>query len=149
MIVRHTNGRVFVIDTQGLSDKEYLQRNPSGGFRIVNSLPDAPFPLYREDDNGGIIPDIDRIRLAWRSSISDATSKLLDDTAAAKGYDSMQSARSYAGFDNPFRAEALALAEWSARCWEVLGELWEQVIAGELEITSPAAPLTLLPTYPQ
>lgn len=49
----------------------------------------------------------------------------LDAAAAAKGYDSMLSAVSYAGFPNSFQAEAIILANWRSAVWTKCYELLE------------------------
>lgn len=42
---------------------------------------------------------------------------LLDEKAIAKGYDNILSACSYAGFDNPFRAEGEKFGKWRSEVW--------------------------------
>lgn len=53
--------------------------------------------------------------------------KVLDDAAKSRGYDSMISAASYAGYPNDFQAEALSLATWRSavwtKCYAVLAEV--------------------------
>lgn len=65
-----------------------------------------------------------------RDSISNAISKKLDDLAVSLRYDSILSARSYAGYPNPFQAEALKLADYAAACWVKAGEIELSVING-------------------
>lgn len=58
-----------------------------------------------------------------KAKIEQAIQKMLDDKAKELRYDNMMSARSYAGFENPFQREAQALAVWCASCWKKAGEL--------------------------
>ena len=58
-----------------------------------------------------------------KAEIEQAIQKMLDDKAKELRYDNMMSARSYAGFDNPFQTEAQALAVWCANCWLVAGQM--------------------------
>lgn len=58
-----------------------------------------------------------------KAEITSAIQAMLDTQAQSLRYDNMMSARSYAGFVNPFQAEAQALAVWCANCWIKAGEL--------------------------
>ena len=58
-----------------------------------------------------------------KAEITSAIQAMLDTQAQSLRYDNMMSARSYAGFVNPFQAEAQALAVWCAECWVKAGEL--------------------------
>lgn len=53
--------------------------------------------------------------------------EVLDTAAREKGYDNIVSACSYAGYDNPFKAEGEAFGKWRAEVWakgyELLGEI--------------------------
>lgn len=63
-------------------------------------------------------------------TITKAIQAMLDARALSLRYDSIMSARSYAGFVNPFQQEALRLAEWAAACWVRAGEIQAEVDAG-------------------
>jgi hypothetical protein len=63
-----------------------------------------------------------------QQNISNEIQRLLDTTAQSMRYDNILSARSYAGYSNPFQAEALSLAAWSAACWAKAGEIQHAVI---------------------
>lgn len=58
-----------------------------------------------------------------KAEIEQAIQNMLDDKAKELRYDNMMSARSYAGFENPFQSEAQSLAVWCANCWLKAGEL--------------------------
>lgn len=58
-----------------------------------------------------------------KSEITSAIQSMLDAKAKELRYDNMMSARSYAGYTNPFQEEAQALAVWCANCWKKAGEL--------------------------
>lgn len=64
------------------------------------------------------------------AAISNAIQTMLDKQAQALRYDNIMSARSYAGYVNPFQAEALQLAKWSAACWVKAGEIELAVLNG-------------------
>lgn len=54
---------------------------------------------------------------ALKHSFISAIQNLLDRKAQENGYDSILSACSYAGYENPFRAEGEAYGIWRANCW--------------------------------
>lgn len=58
-----------------------------------------------------------------KADIEQAIQSMLDAKAKEMRYDNMMGARSYAGFTNPFQAEAQKLAVWCAECWKKAGEL--------------------------
>ena len=58
-----------------------------------------------------------------KAEIEQAIQNMLDIKAKSLRYDNIMSARSYAGFTNPFKAEAQALSVWCANCWIKAGEL--------------------------
>lgn len=58
-----------------------------------------------------------------KAEITYVIQNLLDTKAQSLRYDNMMSARSYAGFVNPFQTESQALAVWCAECWVKAGEL--------------------------
>ena len=58
-----------------------------------------------------------------KAQITSAIQEMLDTKAQSLRYDNMMSARSYAGYVNPFQSEAQALAVWCAECWKKAGEL--------------------------
>ena len=82
-----------------------------------------------------------------RDAISNAIQKLLDDKARSLRYDSILSARSYAGYINPFQAEALKLADWAANCWAMAGSIEAQVNAGTIPMPTVDQALAMMPAY--
>lgn len=58
-----------------------------------------------------------------KAEITNSIQFMLDTKAQSLRYDNMMSARSYAGYVNPFQVEAQALATWCAECWIKAGEL--------------------------
>lgn len=58
-----------------------------------------------------------------KAEIAGTIQAMLDNKAKELRYDNMMSVRSYAGYENPFQAEAQALAVWCATVWQKAGEL--------------------------
>lgn len=82
-----------------------------------------------------------------RDAISSAIQKMLNDKAISLRYDSILSARSYAGYPNPFQVEAIKLANWSAECWATAGNIEAQINAGTLPMPTVEQALTMMPAY--
>ena len=71
----------------------------------------------------------------------------LDTKAKEFRYDNMMSARSYAGYENAFQAEAQKLAVWASNCWVKAGEIEADVLAGNREMPTTDELLAELPVY--
>lgn len=67
---------------------------------------------------------------------------MLDNKAKEYGYDSIMSACSYAGYDNPFRTEAEAFGIWRASCWTFL---YEQLKNTEINVSTQEM-IAMMPT---
>jgi len=79
--------------------------------------------------------------------INNAIQQHLDSQAQALRYDNMMSARSYAGYANPFQAEATALATWASDCWVKAGQIEADVKAGTIAMPTVDEAIAMLPVY--
>lgn len=82
-----------------------------------------------------------------KDAISNAIQSMLDAKAQSLRYDSILSARSYAGYVNPFQAEAIKLADWSANCWATAGSIEAQVNTGTISMPTVDQALAMMPAY--
>ena len=80
------------------------------------------------------------------SSIEQAIQTHMDEVAQSKRYDNRDSCRLYAGYLNPFQAEAIAFGQWVAACWMVSNTAQAYIIAGTRTIPTPAEAILELPT---
>lgn len=71
----------------------------------------------------------------------------LDTKAKEFRYDNIMSARSYAGYTNPFQSEAKKLAIWASNCWVKAGELEADVQDGNRDMTGIDEVINELPLY--
>jgi len=78
--------------------------------------------------------------------LSKVVQTYLDIKAKEFRYDSMMSARSYAGYVNTFQFEAQKLAVWSSDCWVVAGQIEIDVLAGNRDIPTIDEVTIELPT---
>jgi len=82
-----------------------------------------------------------------KKQMDKAIQNMLDSKAQELRYDNMMSARSYAGYDNPFKDEAVRLATWCANCWAKAGEIEADVEAGNRPMPTVEEVLSELPAY--
>lgn len=79
------------------------------------------------------------------AGLEQAITKHMDEVAQAKRYDNRDSCRLYAGYVNPFQAEAIAYGQWVAACWVASNLAQAQIIAGTRTIPTPAEAVAELP----
>ena len=78
-------------------------------------------------------------------AIEQAIEKHMDEVAQSKRYDNRDSCRLYAGYVNPFQAEAIAFGQWVAQCWMVSNTAQADIIAGLRTIPTPTEAVAELP----
>jgi len=83
----------------------------------------------------------------YRVLMNKAIQNHLDTKAQELRYDNMMSARSYAGYENPYQAEAQKLALWCSDCWTKAGEIEADVLDGNREMPTSDELLAELPAY--
>jgi hypothetical protein len=84
---------------------------------------------------------------AQTQAINSAIQNHLDNKAQEFRYDNIMSARSYAGYDNPFQVEAQSLAVWASNCWVKAGEVEADVLAGARDMPTPEEAIAELPVF--
>lgn len=72
----------------------------------------------------------DEKKQSLKKEFTQSIQTMLDEKANEKGYDNIASACSYAGYDNPFRAEGEAYGLWRALCWSKAYAILEAVETG-------------------
>ena len=82
-----------------------------------------------------------------QKAFNNAIQTHLDSKAKEFRYDNMMSARSYAGYENPFQAEAQKLAVWASSCWVKAGEIEADVQSGNRDMPTIDEVLSELPIY--
>jgi hypothetical protein len=125
------------IDENGTQHPGQLLRDTS--FRESQGITEIEDP-ERGDDETQYTQEIDvdpwviitnkspeQIKEITISKLTNAVQSKLDIDAQEKGYDSILSACSYAGFTNLFQAEGISFLEWRSACWskcyQVLAEV--------------------------
>jgi hypothetical protein len=79
-------------------------------------------------------------------SIEQAIEKHMDEVAQSKKYDNRDSCRLYAGYVNPFQAEAIAFGQWVSACWVASNQVQADVMNGLKTIPTPEEAVATLPT---
>jgi len=82
----------------------------------------------------------------YKEKVNKAIQSTLDKQAQALRYDSMISARSYAGYVNAFQEECTKLASWSSACWEAVAVM-EQEYDNTGELMTVEDVISILPVY--
>ena len=74
---------------------------------------------------------------------------ILNTTAHAHGYDNINTAVSYAGYENKFQAEGISFGKWRSKVYEWGYGLLEKIMRGELDIdkTNIDEVLQAMPAY--
>lgn len=74
---------------------------------------------------------------------------ILNSTAHEHGYDNINTAVSYAGYENKFQAEGISFGKWRSKVYEWGYTLLEKIEKGEVDINSVSIDETLksMPVY--
>ena len=76
-----------------------------------------------------------------------AIAKHLDSKAQSFGFDDIKSARTYTGFNNPFKSIAIKLAKWSAGVWFKAEQIKQEVAKGKRNMPTVEELLNELPKF--
>ena len=66
--------------------------------------------------------------------IENGIDNYINSVAKSRGYDSIVSACSYAGYPNAFQVEGIALGTWRSSVWEESYAIMVKIQAGEIEM---------------
>jgi hypothetical protein len=107
----------------------------SSFIELEDFIFEFPFIEYEVKDGipihkGKSQEHVDQENMIKMLELSSGVQNLLDSKARELRYDNIMSARSYAGYENPFQTEALSLAVWASECWIKVGEIEAEVTAG-------------------
>jgi hypothetical protein len=116
-VTRLRDGAVFEPDAISPESKEYLNWLSQGNTPLPAD-PLTPEQLF--------------------AAIEHAIKQHMDTVAQSKRYDNRDSCRLYAGYPNPYQAEAVAYGQWVAECWRVSNIAQADIIAGLRSIPTPA-----------
>lgn len=74
---------------------------------------------------------------------------ILNTTAHEHGYDNINTAVTYAGYENKFQAEGISFGKWRSRVYEWGYGLLEKIVKGDVDCDSVSLDETLksMPTY--
>lgn len=112
------------------------------GWELIPTRPE-PYDNYLFDGENWYEKPLDVEAL--KHNFINAIQNLMDAKAKEKGYDNIVSACSYAGYDNPFRAEGEAYGLWRANCWKYGYEQLALILGGGRDIPTVEAFIQELP----
>lgn len=110
-IKRLSDGALIPLSDGNMDYEEYKQWLSEGN---------EPLPEYTEEE----------LQLQLKASIVTAVQAHLDREAQSKGYDSIISATSYAGYPNDFQAEGIAFGTWRADVWKYCYQQLAEIESG-------------------
>ncbi|WP_456403223.1 hypothetical protein [Hydrogenimonas sp.] len=119
---------------------------------IIQASPGTIPQHAKVDDQGNIVryepqkTDAE-IKAENIEKIEKAIQATLDKEARAKGYDSILSACSYAGYTNPFQAEGQAFIQWRGSVWKYCYDQLAEIEAGNRSEPTLDEFLGELPAY--
>lgn len=125
-------------------------------FILVNSLSDFPNLIPFEDShrigfhkNANPTELVVKLKRDLLIKVAEGkATKLLDEVAKSKGYDSILSAVSYASIPGPYHAEGVSFATWRQSFWHRFYELFEALPeGGEFEATTIDNVFQMLPKF--
>jgi len=105
-------------------------------------VPQRPSPSHIWQDGWVLVPPTPEQLL---KAIERAIEKHMDEVAQSKRYDNRDSCRLYAGYVNPFQAEAIAFGQWVSACWVVSNQVQADVMNGLRTIPTPEEAVAVLP----
>ena len=112
------------------------------GWELIPTRPE-PHDNYVFDGEEWVEKPLDTETL--KQSYTAAIQTHMDAKAKLRGYDNIVSACSYAGYENPFRAEGEAYGMWRASCWKYAYEQLALILSGSREIPTVEAFIQELP----
>jgi hypothetical protein len=105
--------------------------------RLVSAIP--------EDELATALPADLPIPEQLLKAIEQAIEKHMDTVAQSKKYDNRDSCRLYAGYVNPFQAEAIAFGQWVSACWVASNQAQADIANGLRTIPTPKEAIAALP----
>ncbi len=125
-----------------------LNQDKTAAIGSGTDIPDGFVEYTRGSEPQELLDALANEELANRpQEINNAIQNHLDTKAKEFRYDNMMSARSYAGYTNPFQAEAQALATWCADCWTAAATIQADAEAGNRIMPTSDEVLAELPVY--
>ncbi|MBR8466174.1 hypothetical protein KDE13_07460 [Campylobacter sp. faydin G-140] len=109
-----------------LNGQTYVATNDNVSFAKAVSLPQE---LRDRSNLAEFLPILE-------AEFKNRVQTILDQKAKEKGYDSIVSAVSYAGYENVFQTEAINFGKWRANVWAWGYKVLEDVKSGKIDITS-------------
>lgn len=132
------------------NDAEYEYRDDGVSCGLFIKQKNTYVAVYDIDSDLQVIVDaaIRKTEIAKKQKVfNSAIQTHLDNKAKEFRYDNMMSARSYAGYENPFQIEAKKLALWASNCWVKAGEIEVDVQAGNREMPTIDEVVNELPLF--
>jgi len=130
----------FIRLLAGVSETYTPSLNVGEDFILVDKVPPVLNSSWSIMSDGTLQPPPppppptdEELAAARRRQYEIAIQSWLDETARSRGYSSIISACSYAGFDNPFKSEGCDFVAWRGDVWKYCYIELDKILAGERE----------------
>jgi len=117
--------------------------NKDGYYQFAD---DAPASWYAQLTPCALQPPHPPTPQDLMADIQAKVEEHFNTVAQARSFDSRVSCMAYAGFVNPFQADALAFGQWVAACWVLIYQAQADIMNGLRTIPTPEQAVLELPT---
>ena len=151
-----TNGNLYAnpSNLEGLVEVESAVREDGTllpkhkNLSLVQTKEDGSYYTYYNQDG---TPDTAKIMLEDKANtlqaMESAIQEYIDSQAKNRGYDSIVSACSYAGYTNEFQTEAVSLGVWRSAVWTKAYQVQADVEAGTIPMPTVDELIAMLPIF--
>ena len=141
-----SQGKCFMRTTCDTNQINYLVQTYSAASFALSDLTYSPKMVT---NSGGALVVTNPVPTdkEIQTQLTNAVQQFMDQTAQAKGYDSILSACSYSGFPNIFQTEGQEFLVWRANVWQYCYQVLDQVKVGTIPIPSATTLISELPQF--
>lgn len=147
-VVHDCDGNIL---RSGTCQRSVFEFQPQQGEYVIEGVCDQLLDMVED----GVIkrrptpppPPLNEVYLAYEELVLQAVSSHLTAVARSLGYDSIDTACSYAGAPNKYQQQSIDVLQWRASVWECCYGKLLLIKSGELAMPSVSNFIALLPQY--
>ena len=105
------------------------------------------YTYYNQDGTADLAKELLEDKANTLQAMESAIQEYIDSQAKNRGYDSIVSACSYAGYTNEFQTEAVSLGVWRSAVWTKAYQVQADVEAGTIPMPTVDELIAMLPIF--
>ena len=105
------------------------------------------YTYYNQDGTADLARELLEDKANTLQAMESAIQEYIDSQAKNRGYDSIVSACSYAGYTNEFQTEAVSLGVWRSAVWTKAYQVQADVEAGTIPMPTVDELIAMLPIF--